>query len=329
MTVQNNKNLALFPFDTGLNIATSQTGWFLNSGSRASFVGFGRITGNATGNGFIGISNAGLINAGQSSASPLNPQIGKSEIIGSSKVADPTFIGTLGFFGSSSSLGINNTGTINTSYGNDSITGTGTGINAIGINNTGTINTFAGNDTITGQGFDTNNTRGSIGIVNSGTIDTGIGNDTITGIGTAFGIVNINTFSGMVKVATGTITTGDGDDTITGNRIFNDGNIFTGFGNDTIDTLKRGFAGNGLIDLGAGNDTLKGFGTGTFLGNSGSDKILFDQGRYTISGSRITSGGLTMNVSSFEQIGGANGGLFNFGNGTFDVNQSGFMTKVA
>ena len=317
---QNNKNLALFPFDTGLNIATSQTGWFLNSGSTASFVGFGRITGNATGNGFTGISNAGIINAGQSIANPLNPQIGKSEIIGSAKVVDPASTGTLGFFGNSSSLGINNTGTINTSYGNDSITGTGTGINAIGINNTRTINTFAGNDTITGQGFDTNNTRGSIGIINSGTIDTGTGNDTITGIGTAAGIFN-----------SASINTGDGDDTITGNGIINNGTIFTGFGNDTIDTLKRGFGGNGSgrIDLGAGNDTLKGFGPGTFLGNSGSDKILFDQGRYTISGSRITSGGLTMNVSSFEQIGGANGGLFNFGNGTFDVNQSGFMTKVS
>jgi len=318
MTVQNNKNLALFLFDMGLNIATSQTGWFVNSGSAASFVGFGRITGNATGNGFTGISNAGTINAGQSIANPLNPQIGKSEIIGSAKVLDPASTGTLGFFGNSSSLGINNSGTINTCYGNDSITGTGTGINAIGINNTGTINTFAGNDTITGQGFDTNNTRGSIGIINSGTIDTGTGNDTITGIGTATGIVN-----------SASINTGDGDDTITGNGIFNSGTIFTGFGNDTIDTLRRGFGGNGRIDLGAGNDTLKGFGAGTFLGNSGSDKILLDQGRYTISGSRITSGGLTMNVSSFEQIGGANGGLFNFGNGTFDVNQSGFMTKVS
>jgi hypothetical protein len=299
---QNSKNLASFPFDMGLNIATSQTGWFLNSGSSASFAGFGRITGNATGDGFTGISNAGTINAGQSIANPLNPQIGKSEIIGSVQ--------------GSSSFGISNSGTINTSFGTDTITGSATGLNAIGISNTGTINTFAGNDTITGNGSGQSNT--GIGIVNSGTIDTGTGNDTITGIGTAAGIVN-----------SASINTGDGDDTITGNGIFNSGTIFTGFGNDTIDTRKRGFGGNGRIDLGAGNDTLKGFGAGTFLGNSGSDKILFDQGRYTISGSRITSGGLTMNVSSFEQIGGANGGLFNFGNGTFDVNQSGFMTKVS
>jgi hypothetical protein len=200
---------------------------------------------------------------------------------------------------------------VNARAGNDTITGTG-------IYNLGTINTGTGNDTITGirTGI---LTGGTIGIVNyGGTIDTGAGNDTITGNGISHGIYN-----------SGTINTGGGRDTITGNGISNSGTINTGSGRDTVDALQGGFQGEGRIILGAQNDTLKGFGTGTFKGGTGIDKILFGQGTYTITGPSIISDGVTMNVYEFEKIGGASGGLFNFMNGTLTVNSDGVATFAA
>src|SRR4028119_2518299 len=84
-----------------------------------------------------------------------------------------TSLGAVGFGIS----GIYNLGTLNTSEGNDLMTGTaqpsnyGSGI----FNSRATINTGDGNDTITGSGFS--------GLVNYFTIATGNGNDLITGNG--------------------------------------------------------------------------------------------------------------------------------------------------
>ncbi len=214
---------------------------------------------------------------------------------------------------SSGSSGFGNTGTINTGNGNDSITGSSVGRIGIFNFNFGTIDTGNGNDTITGSGGT------GTGIVNNGTIDTGNGNDTITGSsGAGIGIFNF-----------GTIDTGNGDDSITGSGnsgIINEVTIDTGAGNDTVDALQGGFRRNGTTNLGTGNDTLKGFGTGTFNGGDGIDKILFGAGEYEISGGIITSGGIDMNVTGFESIGGAGGGLFDFANGTLTVDAGGVAT---
>ena len=213
--------------------------------------------------------------------------------------------------GRGSYYGIYNDGTIDTGAGNDTITGTSIG--GFGIINNGIINTGIGNDTIAGT------SARAYGIKNNGTIDTGAGNDTITGTGGYFGIVNL-----------GTINTGAGNDTITGTGgyfgIVNNGTINTGTGNDTVYALKGGFLGDGKIYLGADNDELKGFGAGSFYGGAGIDKLFFGEGTYVISGSTVVSDGKTMKVFEFEEIGGANGGLFAFKNGTLTVDAAGAGT---
>ena len=235
-----------------------------------------------------GIFNSGTINTG---------------------TGNDTIIGTGGY------SGIYNNGTINTGDGKDTITGTGTG-DFYGIGNDGTINTGAGNDRITGTG--------GTGIYNDdGTINTGDGNDIIKGTSsTGSGISNY-----------GTINTGDGNDRITGtggtgSGIYNDddGTINTGDGNDIVDALEGGFDGEGTTYLDAGNDTLKGFGTGNFYGGAGTDKLFFGEGTYVISGSTVVFNGATMNVNQFEKIGGANGGLFTFQDGTLTVSSTGVGT---
>ena len=177
---------------------------------------------------------------------------------------------------------------INALAGNDIIKGTSS--TDSGIGNYGTINTGDGKDTITGTG-----TGDFYGIGNDGTINTGAGNDIIKGTGTGYGILN-----------TGTIN--------------------TGAGNDIVDALEGGFDGDGTTYLDAGNDTLKGFGTGNFYGGAGTDKLFFGEGTYVISGSTVVFNGATMNVNQFEKIGGANGGLFTFQDGTLTVSSTGVGT---
>jgi hypothetical protein len=216
---------------------------------------------------------------------------------------------------SSTYYGILNFGTIKTGDGKDTITGTGTG-----ISNYGTINTGIGNDIIkgTGSGY-------GYGIRNYGTINTGDGDDIIKGTSDGYGINNY-----------GTINTGDGNDRITGTGgdfygifscgILNYDTINTGAGKDIVDALEGGFAGNGTTYLDAGNDTLKGFGTGNFYGGAGTDKLFFGEGTYVISGSTVVFNGATMNVNQFEKIGGANGGVFTFQDGTLTVSSTGVGT---
>ena len=278
-----------------------------------SFVGVGNSgiidTGNdndfITGNGDIGIGNGGTINTGAGSDTITGTGgfysytigIGNGGTINTGAGGD-TITGT----GSDVGIGNNSSdglGVIDTGDGNDFITGTSTGSNGIGIDNSGTINTGFNNDRITGTG-------NYVGIYNSGTIKTKSvridGNDRITGTGGAFGIYN-----------TGNIDTGGGGgtDTITGSGtnagIFNDGIIQTGANDDVVDALIGGFGGLGTIDLSSGNDTLKGFGSGTFRGGDGTrDTLVFNPGTYTISagvgaGNFVING--IMNVSSFELFG--------------------------
>ena len=214
-------------------------------------------------------------------------------------------------------------GTINTGDGDNIITGNGK-YNGIGLygfgNDRSSINTGNGNDAISGTARDRSSGAG-INLVRS-SINTGNGNDTITGNG-SYGIDIYNNSS---------INTGSGNDTITGNGreygIFVDKNstINTGDGNDNVDALEGGFGGIGKTYLGAGKDTLRGFGEGNFYGGTGKDKIFFDAGKYRISGSSVKHDGETMKVYEFEKIGGVNGGLFGFKDGTLTVDSKGVGT---
>jgi hypothetical protein len=88
----------------------------------------------------------------------------------------------------------------------------------------------------------------------------GDGADSITGIGGAGGAGG----NGEVSGSKGSQGAG----------IWNKGTIDTGNGDDTIDALKGGFAGCGTYLLGRGRDVVKGFGTGTFQGQSGWDSLV-------------------------------------------------------
>ena len=202
---------------------------------------------------------------------------------------------------------INASTTLNLGFGDDRVTGYGPTANSYeyGIRNEGVLNTGYGNDRLEGTGND--------GIFNaaSAQISTGDGNDRITGIGVSFGIVN-----------RGVISMDAGRDSLIGSNsalgIFNTGVIQMGDGADTVDALvgsaPGGFSGpGGLIDLGRGNDLLKGFGEGTFRGGDGTDTLILQDGTYHIiavgNDFQITADeapGITMTVNSMELFGGIN-----------------------
>jgi len=232
---------------------------------------------------------------------------------------------------------VNSGVTVDALAGDDTIKGAGDGILILG-----TLNTGDGDDTIKAS------TTDFTGLDIYGKINTGKGNDTIIGIGFCRGST-----CGAGIDNRGIIRTGAGDDTIRGSSMANSGTIKTNAGNDVVDFLTGGFRGIGdpdfdgpigKIHLGSGNDTLKGFGTGSFHGGKGVDKIIFGEGTYEIIGTSINSdkrlsevylgGGKyeysyvfkSMNVNGFEQIGGANGGLFDFKDGIFTVDSNGVGT---
>lgn len=232
--------------------------------------------------------------------------------------------GGLGGQGGTGGTGINNEGCIDTGNGDDTIMGTGGDGGeggAVGRGGRGGRGGAAGEpDGEPGPPAPSrqvkqppNNGDGGIGIKNEGCIDTGNGDDIITGIG------------GQNR---------EGRAPLQGIAILNNGRINTGRGDDVVDALAGGFAGTGTTHLGAGNDAMIGFGSGDFHGDDGSDKILLGAGQYQVVGSTIQrtfAGGLfgpIMNVFDFESIGGANGGLFAFGNGTLTVDGSGVATSL-
>ena len=134
-------------------------------------------------------------------------------------------------------------------------------------------------------------------------INTGNGNDTITGYGKY----------GIILDKNSTINTGDGKDTV-----------------DALEASDLGFDNDGTIHLGAGNDILKGFGFGKFYGGTGKDKILLGKGKYKVSDSKIvgTVRGDWEKITAyeFEKIGGVNGGLFDFKDGTLTIDSKGVGT---
>ena len=208
---------------------------------------------------------------------------------------------------------------------NDKVIGRGnsrTGI-AYGIEiNGGKIDSGLANDRITGNGKSRSGDAYGISLNGSNAetkIDTGLGNDSVVGkarsrSGNAFGINNLRN---------STIDTGDGDDTVTGVAssatgeavgIFNNGVIDGGAGDDVFDALTGGWGGNGRADLGSGNDTVRGFGSGTFDGGVGFDTLIFNAGTYNIArvGSQLDRFEITlsslqnspvMTVTEFEFFG--------------------------
>lgn len=185
-----------------------------------------------------------------------------------------------------------------------------------------TVETLAGKDRVEGV-----NAARIFGIDISGTLNTGDGKDVVTGTAGSCGID-----------ISGTLDTGDGKDVVTGTGgdagifIFG-GKLDTGAGNDVVNALNGGFGGNGTVNLGAGNDILKGFqsdnvfGEGRFYGGTGRDQLQLDQGEYTITGNLITnSGGVELNAFEFERIGGTKGRLFNFADGILTVDADGVAT---
>lgn len=213
---------------------------------------------------------------------------------------------------------------------------------SIGILNFGKIDTGLGNDVVFGAGDDITapenmaflsaagiSTIGS-GIINAktGMINLGEGDDLLVGETWAVKQLNVGEGPRAGIVNYGLINTGNGNDHICGfsgttepdnKGIFNDGTIITGSGNDFIDALTGGFSGTGLTDLGLGEDTLVGFGSGRFDGGSGiKDKVLLADGSYAFAGFgrlenepdaagffKLTTGSDTMLIKNFELIGSA------------------------
>ena len=245
---------------------------------------------------------------------PVNTLSGSDYVSGTSA---PTGIG----------VQITSTGILDTGFGNDRILGvssanTGALIPGTGISNAGLVLTGFDNDTLEGivtgdSGYNGTTASFNKGIYNKGTgiIDMGFGDDALIGDsgGNGYGIFN---------EANAIISTGFGRDTITGTGgrgygIYNDGLIDTGFDDDVVDGNAAtgsfaSFTGNGLTQLGYGNDRVKGFGSGKFAGGVGNDGLLFkDKGTYTVS-LTTTDGffavttpgsGSTMLVKEFEWLG--------------------------
>ncbi len=241
-------------------------------------------------------------------------------------------------------FGINNSGTIDTGFGADTISGNGEASTGINNESNGIINTGFGGDKIFSFG------RG-LGIENDGTIDTGFGGDEISA-GTLLGFAIVNT--GTIKTGAGKdiidafgevagiendgiIETGAGEDIINARSgglsgdidINNTGTIDTGAGNDTVDALTGGFGGltggfggGGTIDLGIGDDLIRGFGQQIVDGDIGFDtaelRIDFDENLITFGSTAPTSIDITFDsvTMSFTDV-----ELFNFNGQEFALEQ--------
>lgn len=281
------------------------------------------------GTGFTGIANRGTINTGFGNDTINATGTTGPGIINIGGIID-TGVGN-DIITATGGDGIDNGGTINTGLGSDTITATG----KIGIVNGGTLDTGFGNDIITGTATD------NFGISNGDTINTGFGDDIITGNGISIGIVNTGTLdtsfgndkiSGIATDGTGIdngeyINTGAGNDTIIGSGgvgIFNSGTIDTSAGNDTVDALTGGFDSFtltvGTIDLGKGDDLIRGFGNQVVDGGQGFDtaELGIDYNQITLSNAlgssiNIAYDSATMAFTNVE--------LFVFGDETFTLQQ--------
>lgn len=168
------------------------------------------------------------------------------------------------------------------------------------------------------------------GLSNAGRLRLADGDDRLIGLvddaleGRAYGLANTKS---RRSGEAGEIKTGEGDDLVRGSAragadqragIFNQGLIDTQAGDDTVDALIGGFAGQGVTRLGLGDDALIGFGRGFFDAGGGfdltsqSDRILLPEGVYSISTTFDENGyfvlskdGVDMLIQGFEFIGSA------------------------
>ncbi|MBD2196916.1 MULTISPECIES: hypothetical protein [Calothrix] len=200
-------------------------------------------------------------------------------------------------------------------------------ITATGINNSrGEISTGDGNDTI-------NATATSSAGAFAGTISAAIANATGENKALAEAIVSATAKATDKAIAInnsgGKIDTGDGDDKITAKATGSDsygifgGSINTGHGNDSV--IASSFGGGVNINLGAGNDFVKGFGAAKIDGGKGWDTL--DLSDYKINDFQIKFGGIfgfslnnsvsfqldgvTLNTTGFEQ--------FNFADASYNA----------
>jgi len=256
--------------------------------------------------------------------------------------------------GTGNSHGIDNYNTLNTGGGNDIITATKTSPSYdSALYNSGFIDTSDGNDTITGNGNVIGITNSNVGIINSGN-----GEDSIISKGNLInqGQVFLGDDNDSISVDryyppyydvvenSGFIGTGDGNDTITSTGIVhNQGVIETGNGDDSIivdiDTegigIRYGIKNNGgVINMGDGNDSIianegfesgpnssgawflgegddyiKGYGSGDFYGGNGNDTLELTPGTYTVGiwgeageSPIFTKGDQLMITSEFEKL---------------------------
>lgn len=186
-----------------------------------------------------------------------------------------------------------------TGDGRDSITGTG------GAGGAGAGGGTGDGLGVGGNGGDGGNGGAGIYVSSTSLIDMGTGADSITGIGGlgALGGAGGTGFGGSSPT---------GANGSNGAAIYNRGKIYMGTGRDTIDALSGGFDGCGSYYMGRDNDTVKGFGKGTFYGESGLDTLVLPgtgadytsitlidgvQGNYS-----IVKGGTTMTALSFENL---------------------------
>jgi hypothetical protein len=188
--------------------------------------------------------------------------------------------------------------------GDDLILGVGGNGGDGGDGRQGSLTSTSGNG---GDGGDGGN---GLTITGKAQVITGNGDDWITGVGGQGG-------EGGLR---GRSTKLDGDDGANGYGIFNDTitgtiasgitkyGIDTGNGNDVVDASQGGFGGGGAINMGKGNDVVRGFGAQVIEAGSGYDVL--DLGGLvgystTNAGNgwtKITAGGVDMLVRGFEAI---------------------------
>jgi hypothetical protein len=218
--------------------------------------------------------------------------------------------------------------------GADSISGSSTVSDVDGISNSGTIDTSTGNDKISGTSRGSSFLSGNkgYGIFNNAnaTINTGAGDDTITSTGTILsGFISGGTLYNLGAINTGTgndaidVTAGGSyEGTPLVNGIFNVGTIDTGEGSDTISAtnINTGFEGGSINN------------SGTIETGDGRDKIIggIDTGRFNASYGIINQNGAIIDTGeSDDTIGGAgltgisNSGTINTGTGKDTITADG------
>jgi hypothetical protein len=174
-----------------------------------------------------------------------------------------------------SNAGILNRGVLVVGNGGCNIIGTG----GTGISSSTMMFFGDGNNTITGNGgIGTSNPvpqyatiLTATGISNHGSIQFGNGNNTLTG-------------NGSKKIVNPELQSSNGNSFGNGyTGMYNLGDITFGNGNNTVNALQGGFDGDGYIEFGSGENTIKGFGQMSIDGGDNAQtKLLLNPGTYQI-----------------------------------------------